>query len=349
MKGLILCAGKGTRLQPFSYSQPKTLLPVANKPVLEYCIDNLVKNGITDIGIVIHPLQSGIPKLVGNGDRFGAKVDYIYQTEQKGISHAVKHAEAFINGSPFILLLGDNLIAEDLGVLIESYQRNNSNGSILLSAVPNPQEFGIAEIKGEDIIGLEEKPAKPKSNLAVIGAYLFDHFIFDAVKSIHPSARGEYEITDAIQWLIDQGYSITYTVSRKLYSDVGTVERWLEANQWMMQRDLEDRIILGKHTIIENCTIKGPVIIGENCILRNATIGPFVAIQDECRIEGCIIDHSILLEKSIVRHLPYPVSHSVFGREVHLAGLMKGKNKFMNFHLGDKSRLIIHEDHDIDD
>lgn len=344
MKGLILCAGKGTRLQPFSFSQPKTLLPVANKPVLEYCIENLVKNGITNIGIVIHPMQHGIPKLIGNGERFGVKVEYIHQVEQKGISHALRQAENYIDGEPFILLLGDNLIAEDLGILIDSYQRNHNHGSILLSPVANPKDFGIAEIKGADIVRLEEKPSNPKSNLAVIGAYLFDSLIFHAVKSIKPSARGEYEITDAIQWLIDQGHTITYTVTRKLYSDVGTVERWLEANRWMMQSEWKDQIVLGQNTIVENCTLRAPVIIGKNCVLKNAVIGPYVSVQDEVTIEHCRIDHSILLEKALLRHLSYPVSYSVFGREVHFEGYIQGPNPSMHFYLGDKSQLTIKEE-----
>ena len=174
MKGLILCAGKGTRLQPFSFSQPKTLLPVVNKAVLEYCLENLIKSGIDEIGIVMHPSQAGIPKLIGNGKKYGCKIEYIYQQEQKGISHAVKQAEPFIGVDPFILLLGDNLIAEDLQTLTRSYHQNESHGAILLSPVSNPQDYGIAEIKGNDIVGLEEKPKNPKSNLAVIGAYLFD-------------------------------------------------------------------------------------------------------------------------------------------------------------------------------
>lgn len=341
MKGLILCAGKGTRLQPFSYSQPKTLLPVVNKAVLEYCIENLVNNGIKEIGIIMHPTQVGIPQLVGNGQRYGCQVEYIHQVEQKGISHAVKQAEDFITHDPFILLLGDNLIAENLEILIESYHQNKSNGSILLSPVNNPQDYGIAQIKGNDIIGLEEKPKKPKSNLAVIGAYLFDSQIFSAVNSIAPSARGEYEITDAIQWLIQQGKNISYTITRKLYSDVGTIERWLEANQWMMQRILDDQIVLGKHTVVENCTFKGPVIIGENCVLRNAQIGPFVSIQNDCLIEDCTIDSSILLDKVHLSNLKYPISQSVFGREVKLKGSIKGKQNAMNFYLGDKSNLNV--------
>lgn len=341
MKGLILCAGKGTRLQPFSFSQPKTLLPVANKPVLEYCLDNLIKNGITEIGIVIHPSQTGIPAMIGNGERYGAKVEYIYQHEQKGISHAVKQAEEFIGNNLFILLLGDNLIAEDLKTLIQSYHQNNSNGSILLSPVPNPQDFGIAEIDGNGIVGLVEKPKQPKSNLAIIGAYLFDPHIYQAINSIVPSARGEYEITDAIQWLIDHQYSISYTITRKLYSDVGTVDRWLEANEWMLEHRQEQQIIIGKQTIVENCSFIGPVIIGENCVLKNAVIGPYVSIQNECRIENCKMERSILLEKAELSNLELPVSHSVFGREVQLKGGKKGASKTLHLQLGDKSNLKV--------
>jgi glucose-1-phosphate thymidylyltransferase len=346
MKGLILCAGKGTRLQPFSFSQPKTMLPVANKPVLQYCIENLVRHGVVEIGIVINPHQQIVKDFVGNGERFGGRVHYIYQTEQKGISHAVKEAETFIGQDSFILLLGDNLIAEDLETLIDSYQRNQSNGSILLSAVPNPQEFGIAEIKGNEIIGIAEKPKVPKSNLAVIGAYLFDSTIFQAVGSISPSPRGEYEITDAIQWLLKNGHKISYTITRKLYSDVGTVERWLEANEWMMKKNFEEQIVLGKHTTLENCTLKGPVVIGENCVLRNAVIGPFVSVQDQCQINNCTIEHCILLQKVVISDVAQPVKQSVFGREVHFVGLNKKIKKVVNLYLGDKSKIEMQMDGD---
>ena len=344
MKGLILCAGKGTRLQPFSYSQPKTLLPVAGKSVLEYCLQNLIKQGIKEIGIVVNPSQDSIFKAVGNGERFGVKLHYIYQLEQKGISHAVKAAEEFIGRDPFVLLLGDNLIAEDLETLIESYQRDQTSGAVMLSQVSNPQDYGIAVIKGNEIVDLEEKPAKPKSNLAVIGAYLFDHSIFKAVHSIRPSKRGEYEITDAIQWLIENGFKISYTITKKLYSDVGTIGRWLEANEWMLSKRLEKKVVIGNNTIIENCTLRGPVIIGDNCVLKDAEIGPFVSIQDHCYVENCHIDHSILLEKSNLSHIEMPVSQSVFGREVNLKGLTGATKNKVQFYVGDKAQLIIPKD-----
>ncbi|RUT48740.1 glucose-1-phosphate thymidylyltransferase [Paenibacillus anaericanus] len=339
MKGLILCAGKGTRLQPFSYTQPKSMIPVVNKPVLEYCIESLTKQGINEIGIAINQSQQVIIDQVGNGQKYGANVKYIYQTEQKGIAHAVKQAEQFLDGEPFILLLGDNLIAEDLKVLIDTYNINNSHGSMMLASVPNPQDYGVVEIQKEQIISLVEKPKNPKSNLAIIGVYLLDSSIFEAINNIQMSPRGEYEITDAIQWLIDQGKSISYTITNSLFSDVGTVDRWLEANEWMMNQKWNNQIKVGKPTILENCIIKGPVIIGDNCTIINAEIGPYVCIGNDCRIENCEMDNSILLEKVIIKNLKYPVSKSVFGREVYINGDDQNMITNLNFVLGDKSKI----------
>ncbi|RKD25767.1 glucose-1-phosphate thymidylyltransferase [Ammoniphilus oxalaticus] len=346
MKGLILCAGKGTRLQPFSFSQPKTLLPVAGKAVLQYCVENLVKSGIKEIGIVMHPSQEGIPALIGNGQPFGCHVEYIYQTEQKGISHAVKQAEQFIGKDPFILLLGDNLIGEQLQTLIDSYRKQGSDGAILLSEVENPQDYGIAEIDGNEIVGLEEKPQQPKSNLAVIGAYLFESPIFEAVKAIPPSARGEYEITDAISWLLEQSYNISYTVTEKLYSDVGTVARWLDANQAVMRREWGDKSSIGDNVTLENCKIIPPVIIGANSVLKNAVIGPYVSTQERVHVENCQVASSILLEEASLKDLSTPIVNSVFGREVRLKGRLKGNATELNFTLGDKSSLNLAGDQD---
>ncbi|HJV46417.1 MAG TPA: glucose-1-phosphate thymidylyltransferase, partial [Bacillota bacterium] len=319
MKGLILCAGKGTRLQPYSFSQPKTMLPVANKPVLEYCIENLLRQGIEEIGIVINPGQEVIRQKIGNGERFKARIQYIIQREQKGISHAIKQAQEFIGNHPFVLLLGDNLIAEDLKTLISSYRKDQSEGAIMLAPVEKPQDFGVAEIKGNEIVSLQEKPMQPKSNLAVIGAYLFESIIFKAIHEISPSPRGEYEITDAIQWLMNQGYKISYTITHDLYSDIGTVPRWMDANQWMMKKHVGEQVILGRETVVENCIFQGPVMIGENCILKNAEIGPFVAVENDCTIENGKIDMSILLEKSTISQF-HSISNSIIGREAYLKG-----------------------------
>ncbi|WP_274361877.1 sugar phosphate nucleotidyltransferase [Paenibacillus thermotolerans] len=315
MKGLILCAGKGTRLKPYTDTRPKTLLPVAGRPVLDYGIESLRNIGIRTIGIVINPEQGSIREYVGSGGRYGAKVDYLFQSEPKGVAHAVKQAEDFLAGESFVLLLGDNLITEDLSILIESRRSLKGNASVLLRAVPNPSEFGIAEVEGGRIVRIEEKPKQPKSNLAVIGAYWFDSHIFEAIASIKPSARGEYEITDAIQWLLDHDYPVSYSVTDKKYSDVGTPERWLEANEWMLRETLRERIVIGSNAKIDNCTFIGPVVVGNDVTLKNTVIGPHVTMQDGSRAEGVRLEGSIVLDGAeIVGTGEQPIRNRVIDR-----------------------------------
>lgn len=346
MKGLILCAGKGTRLQPLSYSQPKTLLPVANKPVLAYCMENLVRIGIKEIGIVLnHAQEKSIKEILGSGQQFGAQVTYIYQAQPKGIADAVKAAENFIAKESFLLLLGDNLIQESLDCLKLSLEKEGVHGSIMLAKVKNPSDYGIAEIREGRIVGLEEKPQHPKSDLAVIGAYAFDSSIFKAVHAISPSARGEFEITDAIQWLIDQRYVISYSVTEKHYSDVGNVERWLEANRWMLDTIADGKIIFSGRTYVENCTLIHPIIIGEGCGLVNSTIGPYVSIAPEAKIKDCHIENSMLLKGVILTNITKKITGSVFGQYSEVNGTINNGDSIesiesIEYILGDKSSVM---------
>lgn len=321
MKGLILCAGRGTRLYPLSYTQPKTLLPVANKPVLHYCIEKLTELGITDIGIVINPSQIQIREYVGDGSRFQASITFIEQTKPLGIAHAVKLAQPFIQDHPFMVLLGDNLLMDSLQPLYQSFKDSQTGCAVLLREVDRPQDFGIAEIENGRIVSIEEKPAEPKSNLAVIGAYLFTPAIFDAIAALQPSPRGEYEITDAIRTFIQQGNSIAFTVTHQHYSDVGTMERWLSANRWMLDQMIGKEILVGENTVIENCELIPPVLIGDHCTLKNCKIGPYVSIQDRATLDNCIeITNSILLEDTSLVDIDWYIKDSVFGRSSQLVG-----------------------------
>jgi glucose-1-phosphate thymidylyltransferase len=339
MKGLILCAGKGTRLQPFSFSQPKTLLPVANKPVLFYGIEQLVKAGITDVGIVINNNQKKLmEEIVGFGDRFNANITYIFQNNPLGIADAVRTAESFIAKESFILLLGDNLIWEPLHVLRERLERHEANACISLAEVENPQDYGIAEIEGGKIKNLEEKPKEPKSNLAVIGAYAFDETIFAAIRSIYPSQRGEYEITDAIQWLIDRGHKVSYSVTDSNFSDVGNVFRWLAANRWMLDKVTDGENIISSDVQVHNCTIYPPVIIGDGCRLKDCEIGPYVSIQSGALVEGCKIENSIVLKGARLKHISHTIRNSVFGEHAEVIGSVD-VFKYHQYILGDHSLL----------
>jgi glucose-1-phosphate thymidylyltransferase len=340
VKGLILCAGRGTRLHPFSYSQPKTLLPVANHPVLHSCIRKLREVGVQDIGIVIHPSQVQIPPLVGDGSQFGATITFIEQKQPLGIAHAVQLAQSFLRDEPFILLLGDNLLMDSLHDLTRVFKQKKSAGAVLLSKVERPQDYGIAELQQGRLIGVEEKPKQPKSNFAVIGAYLFTHPIFESIATLQPSARGEYEISDAIQSMIDRGFAIAHTITSGKYSDVGTIDRWLEANRWMLQKELGESHFVGSTSVLENCEIVGPVLIGEGCQIKNCRLGPFVSVQDGVHLENCVhIENSILLENSSLQDVGWKVSDSVFGRSSQLKGEITDDNGV--FILSDKSSIRI--------
>ncbi|PYZ92854.1 glucose-1-phosphate thymidylyltransferase [Salipaludibacillus keqinensis] len=340
MKGLILAAGKGKRLRPFSFSKPKPLLPVANQPVILYGIDHLVHLGISEIGIVIQEEQKEIFKttLKRKYDK-NINITYIYQKEQKGISHAVQQAESFINNDSFVLLLGDNLICEPLNLLMEEFNKEGVHSTVLVTEVNKPKDYGIAEIINNKIIHIEEKPANPKSNLAVIGAYIFDSNIFKAIQSIAPSSRGEYEITDAIQWLIDHDYHVNYIKTDQPTSDVGNVERWLEANRWMLQRHSEEGE-LDLNENVQNSLIIPPVKIGDECRIKDAVLGPYVSIGSNTTIEKCSIKNSIILKDSKIKNIPFDISDSIFGEETRLEKKGKSDSTFRGI-LGDQSSILL--------
>lgn len=342
MKGLILCAGEGRRLQPLSYSQPKTLVPVANKPVLIYCIEHLHEIEITEIAIVLNPVQEkAIRAKLKNHHLDEERFTYIYQEEPNGIADALKQAEAFIGKDCFLLLLGDNLIQESLAGLKETLEQEDIQGSIMLAKVDNPSDYGIAEIREGRIIGLEEKPNQPKSNLAIIGAYAFTSAIFKAVHSIKPSARGELEITDAIQWLIAQGGPISYSITEQKYSDVGNVERWLEANRWMLNMKTDEKSLCLDQVQIENCRIISPVLIDRGAVIKNSIIGPYTSIGAKVSIEGCQIENSIVLEDARLANITEKIRNSIIGRQAEVVGEYQ-EQESIEVVLGDKSTIVHH-------
>jgi len=296
MKGLIVCAGRGTRLQPFSYLTSKVLLPVANKPLIFYSLEKLKSLGINEIGIVIQPAQKVLfEEHVGDGVNWDVRITYLFQEKPLGIADAVKQSESFIGSDSFILLLGDNLINQSLAELKDSVLVDHYDGALLLGKVENPQEYGIAEIEEQRIIGLEEKPLQPKSNLAIVGAYAFTAQIFKAIHAISPSRRGEYEITDAIQYLIQHGYSISYDITTDPHTDVGTPGRWLEANRWMLQSMPAEETTV-TYESYEGSVFQSPVLIDPSSKLLNCEIGPYVVIGPGVILENCKIEDSIILE-----------------------------------------------------
>jgi len=355
MKGLILSGGKGTRLRPLTYTSAKQLVPVANKPVLYYAIESMIEAGITEIGIVVGDTRAEIKAAVGDGARFGARVTYIEQDEPRGLAHAVMIAEDFLADTPFVMYLGDNLIAGGITSLVEEYRTSGCNSEILLAEVPNPEQFGVAELSpGGKVERLVEKPKEPKSNLALVGVYMFDSHIFESVHRIKPSARGELEITDAIQDLIDRGLSVHPHIVRGWWKDTGKLEDMLEANRIVLEAldvprhkedagngsRIEGRVLIGEGVEIVDSLVRGPVVLGDGARLEHAFVGPYTSIGERCKIERCEIENSIVLADCEIKDIPLRIDGSLIGRNVRIVKTDQ-KPKAYRFMLGDNSEVGI--------
>ena len=353
MKGLILSGGKGTRLRPITYTSAKQLVPVANKPVLFRVIEAIKEAGITDIGIVVGDTASDIKSAVGDGSRWDVQITYILQDVPLGLAHAVKVSQDFLTNDRFVMFLGDNVIEGGISSLIQQFGESDWNAQIVLTRVPNPQQFGVAELQDGRIIRLVEKPRNPPSDLALVGIYMFDQTIFEAVDAIAPSWRGELEITDAIQWLVEQGYTVYPYVHKGWWIDTGKMEDLLDANRLVLE-ELEpyvagyvdrDSKLVGTVTIeqgaeIINSVIRGPVIIGEEARIVNSYIGPFTSIYHHCQVRDSEVEHSIVLEHSTILDIPQRIENSLIGRNVEItrSPLKPRAHKLI---LGDYSRVGI--------
>jgi glucose-1-phosphate thymidylyltransferase len=357
MKGLILSGGKGTRLRPLTYTSAKQLVPVANKPVLFYAIESIVAAGIEDIGIIVGDTRAEIRAAVGDGGRFGARVTYIEQDAPRGLAHAVLIAEEFLGDSPFVMYLGDNLIAGGITSLVEEFRSLGCNSEILLAEVSNPQQFGVAELTGDGKVRrLVEKPAEPRSNLALVGVYMFDAKIFESVRRIAPSARGELEITDAIQDLIDRGLDVHPHIVRGWWKDTGKLDDMLEANRIVLEgmsplalkapavlgagTRIEGRVEIGEGVEIVDSVVRGPVVIGDGARLESAFVGPYTSIGERCTLVCCEIENSIILADSEIRDIPLRIDGSLIGRNVRIVKT-DFKPKAYRFMLGDNSEVGI--------
>jgi glucose-1-phosphate thymidylyltransferase len=350
MKGLILSGGRGTRLRPITFTSAKQLVPVANKPILFYGIEALVVSGVRDIGIVVGDTRREIEDAVGDGGQFGARVRYIPQAAPLGLAHAVLISEEFLAGEPFVMYLGDNLILEPLAPLVERFRTGRPDAQILLARVPNPQQFGVAELAGGRVVRLVEKPSTPASDLALVGVYMFTRGVFDAVKAIRPSARGELEITDAIQWLIDHGRSVVPHVIDGWWKDTGKLEDLLEANRIILDTiarridgEISDSEVHGKVVIeagakVVHSTVRGPAVIGRDTTIEHAYVGPFTSIGDHALIRGSEVEHSIVLEGSAITDVGGRIESSLIGRNVTIYRAAT-KPKSLNFMLGDRSQV----------
>jgi glucose-1-phosphate thymidylyltransferase len=371
MKALVLAGGRGTRLRPITHTSAKQLVPVANKPVLFYGLESIRAAGITEVGIVVSDpkemlqpdhrtgqqmtvmvnSQAEIRAAVGNGSAFGLKVEYIEQEAPLGLAHAVRIAETFMGGEPFVMYLGDNLIKDGITPFVTEFTAEKPNAQILLAHVKTPSEFGVAELNGDRVVRLVEKPKQPKSDLALVGVYLFDRTIFEAVKAIRPSGRGELEITDAIQHLITSGKRVRSHVIDGWWKDTGKVEDMLEGNRMMLggiETDIqgkvdehsvvEGRVVIGPGTLIQRSRLRGPLIIGQNARIVDSYVGPFTAIGDGVELSHSEIEHSIVLERSHIHDVPRRIESSLIGKDVVVCA-NDSRPRTHRLMLGDSSRV----------
>ena len=353
MKGLILSGGKGTRLRPLTFTQAKQLVPVANKPVLFYGIEALKEAGIKEICIVVGDTKDEIKEAVGDGSRWGIRISYIEQETPLGLAHAVKISEGFLGDEPFVMYLGDNILKSGIKSLVKEFKEKKPNSLILLTEVPNARMFGVAELRDGKVVRLVEKPKKPVSNLALVGVYMFDSHIFEAVNALKPSWRNELEITDAIQYLVDHGYEVHPYLVSGWWKDTGKIEDILEANRLILesiQGKMDGRVdkasrvngevIVEEGVVVQNSIIRGPAIIGAETEIVDSYIGPFTSIQESCKIIKTEIEHSIVMEGSEIRDVGSRIDESLIGRDVKIYKCPP-KPSVYRFMVGDKSEIGI--------
>ena len=351
MKALILSGGTGTRLRPLTYTWAKQLLPIANKPILVHIIEKVVRVGIKDIGIIVGDTHEEIEAEIGSGNRWEADINYIHQSSPLGLAHAVKTAGPYLQDSDFLMILGDNLLEMELHPVIDFFYSSRSNACILLHKVSNPSEYGIAEIEGTSVKRLVEKPKQYIGDLAVIGVYVFDKTIFPAIEEIRPSERGELEITDAIQRLIECGAKVSYQLTSGWWKDTGSPQDMLEANRLVLSgiagtsEYTAGNIVAsasdssGEHGIsIIDSIIKDPVAIGEGVKIINSVIGPYVSVGSEATVEKCVIENSIVMEGTRLENIKGTISSSLIGKNVIMRGSLNvtGSSSFI---IGDKGKI----------
>ena len=353
LKGLILSGGKGTRLRPITHTSAKQLVPVANKPVLFYGIEAMAQAGIDDVGIIIAP-ETGdeIRRAAGDGSRFGVRITYILQDEPAGLAHAVLTAEPFLGESPFVMYLGDNLLQGGIEDLVAAFRDHLPDALILLTPVADPENYGVAELNDGVVVRLVEKPPEPQTNLALVGVYMFTACVHDAAKAIEPSGRGELEITDAIQRMVDEGRRVEPNIVKGWWKDTGRLEDMLAANRLVLDTiqtrldgelidsKVDGRVVIDTGARLERCSVRGPAIIGAGARLSDCYIGPYTAIGEACEISRAEVEHSILLARSVVRDLDGRMESSLLGRNVKVGRDLRQPRAF-RLMVGDNSEIGI--------
>jgi glucose-1-phosphate thymidylyltransferase len=353
MKGLVLSGGKGTRLRPITFTSAKQLLPIANKPVLFYCLEQLADAGVTDVGIVVGETKDEIRQAVGDGSRFGVRATYIEQDRPAGLAHAVKVSKPFLKDDPFIMVLGDNLLRDGVASIVGKFRSDPTNCQILLTQVKNPAQFGVVELRDGKVVRLVEKPKEFVSDLALVGVYLFDANVFKATEEIRPSFRGELEITDAIQWLVSNGYTVRPHLVTGWWKDTGKLSDILEANRMVLdgigenlqgrideRSRVEFKVSLAEGAVVENSVIRGPAVVGPGTRIENSYVGPFTSIAGGCTIRNIEVEHSIILEGCVVEGAGARIIDSLLGRNVSIRK-GDGQPRAYHFMLGDFSGITL--------
>jgi glucose-1-phosphate thymidylyltransferase len=352
LKGLVLSGGKGSRLRPLTATGAKQLVPVANKPVLFYALEQLVEAGIHEIGIVTGDTGLQVQAAVGDGTAFGARITYIPQPEPLGLAHAILTARDWLADDPFCMFLGDNFLMGGIATHARAFARSNCSAQILLKQVENPSAFGVAILNGNGLVErLVEKPAEPISNLAIVGVYFFRPQIHDVTADLQPSARGELEITDAIQRLVECGQVVQPAILEDNWIDTGRKDDLIEANRLVLltlsrkldgQIDAESTItgevVIEPGAVVTRSTVLGPAVVGAETRVTDSYVGPFTAIGDRCELRGCEIEHSIVMEGSVIHDVGVRIAESLIGREV-VIGDSRLKPRAMRLMLGDHSQV----------
>jgi glucose-1-phosphate thymidylyltransferase len=356
MKALILAGGAGTRLRPITHTSAKQLVPVANKPILFYGIEAMVAAGITEIGVIVGDTRAEVMAALGDGARWGATITFIPQDAPLGLAHCVLIAADFLGDDDFVMYLGDNLLEQDLAAFVRAFEEARASDAppsaqILLKKVPDPHRFGIAELDDDGhVVRLVEKPADPPTDLALVGVYLFDRTILDAVRAIAPSPRGELEITDAIQWLVDQGRVVRQEILTGWWIDTGKLTPLLEANRLLLEKietrvdgDVDEASVLDGRVVVEagarivNSTLRGPLVIGANAVIEHSFIGPFSAIGDGCEVRHSEVEHSVVMQGSRIIDIPR-LEDSLIGREA-IVSRTQVKPRALRLMIGDHCQI----------
>jgi glucose-1-phosphate thymidylyltransferase len=369
VKGLILAGGAGTRLRPITHTSAKQLVPIANKPILFYGIEDMVEAGIKQIGIIVGSTGDEVIAAVGDGSRWGVDITYVPQEAPLGLAHCVLIGHDFLGDDDFVMYLGDNMLQQGLAGFTDRFEQARTEAAtlrlgdevsavpaaqILLARVDDPRQFGVAELADDgDVVRLVEKPADPPSDLALVGVYLFDHHVHDAVAAIEPSWRGELEITDAIQWLIDHGHRVNHEVLDGWWIDTGKKDPLLACNRLVLESlqariegsvdaasAIEGRVIIERGAEIVNSRVLGPAIIGEGTRIENSYVGPFTSVASECVIVDSELEHSVVLTRSRIVDVPR-LTDSLIGREVELTRSTR-RPRALRLMLGDNSAVELH-------